>query len=277
MKDWFNLLRHGALEAIERRLHADPSLALANDPNLGHALEVAILRDHLPLVERLLSLGASPKDSPTGRFPVSVHVRSIPVAEALERCGAEFSSPVALHAAMRRGDPSLAAWLLRRGAKPDADALFEAGPEMRDTVIAGADARQLQLLLVRAAEEGDEACVECALAAGADPVGTDALHRAAETDHPRIIQRLVDAGVPVDVVDEWGTTPLIAAAWEGSSMAVRLLAEMGADPTRRNSHGQDALAGVLAAGDEALVAFLEAAISGGSSRQFRQDPRGPGS
>lgn len=64
------------------------------------------------------------------------------------------------------------------------------------------------------------------------------LARHGETDQ---LAALVDAGLPVDLTNESGDTPLILAAYHGHPGTVRMLVDRGADTGRVNDRGQTAL------------------------------------
>jgi outer membrane protein assembly factor BamB len=49
------------------------------------------------------------------------------------------------------------------------------------------------------------------------------------------VRRLVEAGVPVDASDAWGTTPLALAAQQGQVAVARYLLKKGADPSARET------------------------------------------
>ena len=53
----------------------------------------------------------------------------------------------------------------------------------------------------------------------------------------------VDHGLPVDVRDENGNTPLMLAAYHGHADTVRMLVELGADVDQRNGRDQSPVAG----------------------------------
>lgn len=71
-------------------------------------------------------------------------------------------------------------------------------------------------------------------AAGSEEVGATFL-AAARGGDLATVQRLVEAGVPVDTADAYGTTALSAAAAKGHLEVVRFLLASGADPDRKES------------------------------------------
>ena len=76
-----------------------------------------------------------------------------------------------------------------------------------------------------------------------DSSGINLLHWAAITNRPAMIPILVEAGVPIDAVDDSGFTPLMYAATIdfGNTEALKVLLKAGADPNVRNFDGRTAL------------------------------------
>ncbi len=66
----------------------------------------------------------------------------------------------------------------------------------------------------------------------------------------------VDHGLPADVQDEDGNTPLMLAAYHGHAATVRMLVEHGADVDRRNSRNQSPAAGAVFKGEDEVVRLL---------------------
>jgi ankyrin repeat protein len=94
--------------------------------------------------------------------------------------------------------------------------------------------------LTRAAEAGDLRAVRVLLHGGADPLAGDdqgwtALHAAAARRHPTVVRALLKWGVPADLVDFEGVTPLWNASGPGDAKSARLLLDGGADPCHRDS------------------------------------------
>jgi len=71
------------------------------------------------------------------------------------------------------------------------------------------------------------------------------------------VERLLAAGVDVNLADADGLTPLMASAMDGYVMIARLLLGAGADPRVRSKWGMTALAIADCFGHSALVALLE--------------------
>ena len=87
--------------------------------------------------------------------------------------------------------------------------------------------------LLKAADDGDLAAIEAALAKGADinargQFGDSALNIAAQRGHKDLAQRLLDRGADVENVGGADQTPLMNAAFAGNIGIVRLLLDKGA-------------------------------------------------
>jgi ankyrin repeat protein len=66
----------------------------------------------------------------------------------------------------------------------------------------------------------------------------------------------VDHGLPPDVQDVDGNTPLMLAAYHGHGETVRKLIERGADVDLRNNRDQAPVAGALFKGEDEVVRLL---------------------
>ena len=66
----------------------------------------------------------------------------------------------------------------------------------------------------------------------------------------------VDHGLPADVQDEDGNTPLMLAAYHGRAATVRMLVELGADVDMRNNRDQSPVAGAIFKGEDEVVRIL---------------------
>src|SRR3954453_3182059 len=86
-------------------------------------------------------------------------------------------------------------------------------------------------------------------------IAQGALELAREGDDVRLAAN-VDAGVPVDLADVDGHTPLVLAASHGPAAAVRELAVRGADVNRLDDSGRTPLAGAVTKGESDVVAVL---------------------
>lgn len=66
----------------------------------------------------------------------------------------------------------------------------------------------------------------------------------------------VDHGLPADVQDEDGNTPLMLAAYHGHAATVRMLIDRGADVDLRNGRDQSPVAGAVFKGEDEVVGLL---------------------
>ncbi|MDG5767557.1 ankyrin repeat domain-containing protein [Balneolales bacterium ANBcel1] len=61
---------------------------------------------------------------------------------------------------------------------------------------------------------------------------------------PEQLEKMIEAGLPVNLADEKGNTLLMLAAYNGEEETVAMLIRNGADVDRRNDRGQTPLGGV---------------------------------
>jgi ankyrin repeat protein len=66
----------------------------------------------------------------------------------------------------------------------------------------------------------------------------------------------LDHGLPADVQDPDGNTPLMLAAYHGQAATVRMLLDRGADVDQRNGRDQSPVAGALFKGETDVVRML---------------------
>jgi ankyrin repeat protein len=136
---------------------------------------------------------------------------------------AEADGTTALHWATRNDDVALVDRLIRAGANARATNRYGVTP------------------IALACENGSAAVVERLLKAGVSanttgPLGETALHVCARTGKPEAVKALIASGATVDTIENWrGQTPLMWAAAEGHSAAMRVLIEAGADVNARSS------------------------------------------
>ncbi|MGO9787151.1 MAG: ankyrin repeat domain-containing protein [Stellaceae bacterium] len=74
-----------------------------------------------------------------------------------------------------------------------------------------------------------------------DKFGNTALHYAAEHGSLDVLHELLDAKAPIDAQNREGITPLMKAANSGQAAAVKLLLQSGADTSKEDFTGRDAL------------------------------------
>ena len=77
--------------------------------------------------------------------------------------------------------------------------------------------------------------------ADVNKTGWAPLHYAATNGHTEIMDLLLENHAYIDAESPNGTTPLMMAAMYGSTAAVKLLLDAGADPTLRNQLGMTAI------------------------------------
>jgi len=173
--------------------------------------------------------------------------KRVAVVRALLEAGAKVDGrndfkQTAAFLAIRRGDASMLAVLRRAGA--DVLARDEEGATA----------------MFRAVTEGHTPMVKMLLAAGADPNERSRrfrgrpLHGAATRDRPDIAKLLLAAGARVDVRDHADFTPLMCAAYRGSTATARVLL-----PRTRPQDRNEALLLAAVEGDLSVVKLLVAA------------------
>lgn len=99
------------------------------------------------------------------------------------------------------------------------------------------------------------------LIVGMLPASATPLHEAAKTGETEKVDRLIQAGADLEVLDENGETPLTAAALGGQTATVKLLVARGADINRRNRGGFTAL---HAAAYKGYIQIVEFALDTGA-------------
>ena len=215
----------------------------------------------------------------------SVLALTLVAASAMARAGSYDD----FFTAIRRDDGAAIAALLRRGFDPNTrDPKGQVGLAMalqldsRKAFVALMGARQLNVEarnaqdespLMLAAIKGHIEAVKALIARDADvnKPGWTALHYAASgttPEHTRIIALLLENHAYIDAASPNGTTPLMMAAQYGTSDAVQLLLDEGADPSLKNQLG-------LTASDFALrVSRKETAETIAAAVRRRQPNRG---
>lgn len=70
------------------------------------------------------------------------------------------------------------------------------------------------------------------------------------------LAEFLDHGLPVDVADSQGNTPIMLASYRGRLETVRMLIARGADLNLRNARDQSPVAGALFKGEDDVVRLL---------------------
>jgi ankyrin repeat protein len=161
--------------------------------------------------------------------------------------------------AIKRDDPAAISGLLQRGFDPNTpspDGLHGLFIALREPSLKAAEALlaapnvnveprtpQDESPLMMAALKGQTALVRELIARGGDvnKPGWAPLHYAATGGHLEILQLLLDNYAFIDAESPNGTTPLMMAAMYGSTAAVKLLLDAGADTAMRNKLGLTAI------------------------------------
>ena len=161
--------------------------------------------------------------------------------------------------AIKRDDPKAVSELLKRGFDPNTVdrsgrqglfmALQDGSLKVAEALIAWPKTNvewrstKDESPLMIAALKGHKELVKKLVARDADvnKTGWTPLHYAATAGHLEIIELLLEEHAYIDAESPNKSTPLMVAAQYGSSQAVKLLLESGADPTLRNELGLSAV------------------------------------
>jgi uncharacterized protein len=197
----------------------------------------------------------------------------------------ELRAYIGLHGAAARGDVDEIRRLLAAGGDPEARdargrtplhvAAFGAQAEaMRALVTGGADPHALEAqrydVVTIAAVRDDVATLELALALGArpdtvtSPYDGTALIAAAHLGHGDVVRVLIDAGAPLDHVNNLGWTALLEAVILGDGgprhvAVLRMLVAAGAAVGLADRQGRTPLDHARARGYTEMIAILESA------------------
>jgi ankyrin repeat protein len=184
-------------------------------------LHIAVMQNHLELIEILLDAGANIDRPRTG-------AGDTPLLEAVQH----HHDDASLLLLARGADPTYAAWrgpalrcAIMQNARPDVvDALIDHG-----AIENARDPDHIAQLLQVVARDGKSA----------------------------ILRKLVAAGVPADLARENGYTALMAAARKGRVEAARTLIELGANVNAHAQSGKTAISEAREHGHDEVVALLE--------------------
>jgi ankyrin repeat protein len=284
----------GDREVVARALAAGVGVDEASASG-GTALMFAAYGDHAELVTVLLAAGAEPDRGDRFGDP-AIHWAAYggaPAAvDALLAGGADPTIVThhgdALAIAMRRGFPAIVESLVGHTGTGTGDTplhraartgdLAELEQILTDGGAVDAENRIGYTPLMEASREGHADIVARLLAAGADPahrgnalgMGMTALHLAADRDQADVARALLSHGVPVDVGNAQGTTPLAWGLGEGSLEIADVLLAAGADPAIEDDNDFSALDMVEYLDDEELRGrIVEAAEPAGETTDAR--------
>ena len=242
------ILNSRDLDRLSSLLAEDPGLAVSRMVNWSDHRLGANPLNYIAMIgfdhERL----GLPADLPgTGR------VAAVLIAAGAPIDGLPGDSETPLMTAASYGDAEVTQVLIDAGADLEARASADAGGVPGGTA------------LMHAAVFGMTKVLDLLVKAGAQPHGIEsaaaigditgwltpdtplqarirALTFAADHQRLSVIDQLIDAGTPVDAVDEmYGRQALRLAAQDGRPRSVRSLLEHGADPNPRDEHGHTAL------------------------------------
>ena len=100
---------------------------------------------------------------------------------------------------------------------------------------------------------------------------------AAENNDPEPIAKLLKGGVPVDIRDKDGRTPLMVASRNGKMDVVKFLVEKGADVNAFDSHGRSPLIDAMLDSQTEVVDYLRGRHAIDNPNLNRKTPRTPDS
>jgi uncharacterized protein len=182
--------------------------------------------------------------------------------------------------AVKRDDPKAVSELLKRGFDPNTVdpsgrqglfmALQDGSLKVAEVLVAWPKtnvewrSRKDESPLMIAALKGQTALVKQLIARDADvnKPGWAPLHYAATAGNLEIMQILLDENAYIDAESPNKSTPLMVAAQYGSTQAVKLLLEAGADPSLRNQLGLSAVEFALRGNRPDAASLISAAIRG---------------
>lgn len=195
------------------------------------ALLSAVANRRIEEVRLLLAQGVDPNTTAAGPTTVGDSLKR--VCETAIHPGSSFEKQPPIIAAMIRNYDDVTELLVQQGADVNTD-----WRGMRPLLIATkhGNARLMHLLLRQGAEvDGTGPSGETALIEAAGSIGYSYLpHYSSPEECTRI---LLAHGAKVNVVDEYGRTPLLEAVEAGNLAMVRLLIQHGANINYRNKHG----------------------------------------
>lgn len=239
------------------------------------ALVAAAKRGDAQEIARLLSEGANPNIATRNgdaALPAAAEAGHLAVVRLLLAAGvnptrpAYSSSPQPIHLAIRNGHTEIVWALVEAGVDPHA-----ARTGNRNTMTDAIETGRTEIalgLIERGADLSYEYCpgeVGC----------VSYLVLAAKYGNAALVRKFIESGIPINPPDAQiraaqylsGTTPLMAAAQNGSSEAIKILLNAGATVDIRNGAGCSALDYALIAQEPAAAELLRAA--GGTADETR--------
>ena len=194
-------------------------------------LRVAVHARDTRAIRHLLNEGITslPPDLGGEALLAAVRAHDRATAVPLLRCGADPNyrdgiGETPVYAAVEQSHPDLLRDLLAAGASPDGSLVPGAAP------------------ILCAVERGKLSVLEILINAGAatdvkyTDLGYTLLHKAVHRGYRDITAHLVKTGMSIQVLDDWGDTPLHTAVRHSTSMILTLLA-LGADVNARSGNG----------------------------------------
>ena len=198
---------------------------------------------------------------------------------------AELRVYAGLHAAAARGDAAEIEGLIKEGERPNIQdsrsrtplivaAHFGRHEAARTLLRLGANPNALDHqrydVLTIAAVKNDMEMLKIALDGGANPRATTSLYdgtaliAAAHRGHVEVVRALIDAGAPLDHINNLGWTALLEAVVLGNggsnhTAVVAALVKAGADPNIADRQRKTALAHARSRGYGEMIRLLEAA------------------
>jgi ankyrin repeat protein len=210
---------------------------------------------------------------------------ALPARAQIPPSAAEYAAYAGLHAAAARGDAAEIARLVADGADPNSRDRYQRTPlhvaayrgrhdAMRALVRAGADPNALENdrydMATIAAVADDVPTLQAALALGNSAKNVTsrydgtALIAAAHLGHAEVVRTLIQAGAPLDHVNNLGWTALIESIVLGDggprhTATLKALVDAGANVNLGDRSGTTPLALAKARGYREMVAILERA------------------
>jgi cytohesin len=238
---FYYAVQYGKIPLVQRLLNmgADPNLQEEDDPT---PLMEAVGRGNLELVKVLLKAGADPQataEEGMTALDLAVQSRNKEVIKLLEKRVAP--STRSLMAAVQARDVRMVEKLIAQGVPVNfCDEKFQYTP------------------LSWAAENGSARIARRLIAAGADVNARDWLNQtplwsAVTYDRVRVVRVLLEAGAQVNITDDSGDSLLQNAIWSESFRSLDLLINAGADPNIVSEGSPAALHWAVVKGMAALV------------------------